>query len=47
LLVDNKRARDTEAAVMNMQLERLKYGRAAGASVVAGAANELRTWKQP
>ena len=47
LLVDNKRARDTEAAVMNMQLERLRFGRDAGASLIAGAANELRTWKQP
>lgn len=47
LLVDNKRARDTEAAAMNMQLERLLYGRAAGTSLVAGAANDLRSWKQP
>ena len=47
LLVDNKRDRDTEAAAMNMQLERLTYGRAAGTSLVAGAANDLRSWKQP
>ena len=47
LVVDNKRARDTEAAAMNMQLQRLRYGRTAGASVVAGAANDLRSWKQP
>ena len=42
LLVDNKRARDTEAAVMNMQLGRLRDGRAAGASLVSGAADDLR-----
>lgn len=47
LLVDNKRARDTEAAAMNMQLERLLYGRIAGTSLVAGTANDLRSWKQP
>lgn len=47
LLVDNKRARDTEAATMNMQLQRLVYSRAAGTSLVAGAANDLRSWKQP
>ena len=47
LLVDNKRARDTEAAAMNMQLGRLLYGRAAGTNLVAGAANDLRGWKQP
>lgn len=47
LLVDNKRARDTETATMNMQLERLRYGRVAGTSLVAGASNALRNWKQP
>src|SRR5438128_6402582 len=47
LLVDNKRSRDTETAVMNMQLERLRYGRAANTSLLAGAANDLRTWRQP
>jgi hypothetical protein len=47
LLVDNKRSRDTEAATMNMQLERLRWGRAANASLVAGAAADLRAWRQP
>ncbi len=47
LLVDNKRARDTEAATMNMQLERLRSGRAANSALVAGAADALRTWRQP
>ncbi len=47
LLVDNKRARDTEAATMNMQLERLRYGRVAGVSLVSGASSDLRNWQQP
>ena len=47
LLVDNKRSRDTEAATMNMQLERLRWGSAANAGVVAGAAATLRAWRQP
>jgi hypothetical protein len=47
LLVDNKRTRDTEAATMNMQLERLRWGTAANASLVAGAAADLRAWRQP
>ena len=47
LLIDNKRSRDTEAAVMNMQLGRLRDGRAANTSLVAGAADALRTWRQP
>jgi hypothetical protein len=47
LLVDNKRDRDTEAAVMNMQLERLRWGAAANRSLVAGSADDLRTWRQP
>ena len=47
LLIDNKRSRDTEAATMNMQLERLRWGRTANSSLVAGAADALRTWRQP
>jgi hypothetical protein len=47
LLVENKRERDAEAAAMNMQLGRLRDGRTAGLSLLAGAANDLRTWKQP
>src|SRR5207253_1894051 len=38
LLIDNKRERDTEAAVMNMQLGRLRYGADANTAVIAGAA---------
>ena len=47
LLVDNKRDRDTEAAVMNMQLQRLRSGSAANRCLVAGSADDLRTWRQP
>ena len=47
LLVDNKRARDAEAAAMNMQLGRLRDGRRAGLGLLAGAGDDLRSWKQP
>lgn len=48
LLVDNKRARDTEAAGLNMQLGRLRSmnsGEEGG--FLTGAANDLRAWRQP
>ena len=48
LLIDNKRARDTEAAVLNMQLGRLRgIDNDGGRSLLAGAADDLRTWRQP
>jgi hypothetical protein len=47
LLVDSKRARDTEASVMNMQLSTWRGGRAANDAFVAGAGDALRTWRQP
>lgn len=47
LIVDNKRSRDTDAVAMNMQLGRLRDGRTAGTSLLAGASDALRTWKQP
>jgi hypothetical protein len=47
LLVDNKRGRDAEAAAMNMQLERLRWGAAANRSLVGGSGDDLRTWRQP
>jgi hypothetical protein len=47
LLIDAKRTRDTEAAAMNMQLRRLLEGRAVAASLVAGSAQDFRTWRQP
>jgi hypothetical protein len=47
LLVDNKRSRDTEAGAMNMQLGRLRDGRAANTNLLAGAGDALRSWRQP
>ena len=47
LLVDSKRARDTEASVMNMQLSTWRDGRAANGAFVAGTGDALRTWRQP
>lgn len=47
LLVDNKRTRDTEAATMNMQLERLRWGSVANGNLVEGSGNDLRAWRQP
>jgi hypothetical protein len=47
LVVENKRARDAETAGMNMLVGRLRGGRDANASLVAGAAADLRGWRQP
>jgi hypothetical protein len=47
LLVRSKRLRDTEAVTMNMRLTTIRDSRAAGASVVAGAGDDLRAWRQP
>jgi hypothetical protein len=47
LLARSKRMRDTEVATMNMRLGGMRDGRAAGASIVRGAASDLRTWRQP
>jgi len=48
LLDDNKRARDTEAAVMNMQLRRLlNVPGEGGGGFLSGAGSELRSWRQP
>ena len=47
LLIENKRSRDTETGVMNMQLGRLRDGRAANASLLSGASEDLRGWRQP
>jgi hypothetical protein len=46
LALENKRSRDTEAAVMNMQLERLRLCGESG-GFLTGAGNALRTWRQP
>ena len=37
----------TEAVTMNMRLTNIRDSRAAGASVVAGASEDLRRWRQP
>jgi hypothetical protein len=47
LLVDNKRSRDTEAAVLNMRLEQLRVVGDEGGGLVTGASEDLRTWRQP
>ncbi len=48
LLVDNKRARDTEAALMNMQLRRLLTSPGGeGGGFLSGAGDDLRRWRQP
>lgn len=47
LLARSKRLRDSEAAAMNMRLGGLLYGRTAGSSLVRGAADDLRRWRQP
>src|SRR4030095_14222628 len=47
LLIDSKRARDTDATAMNMQLVNWRDGRAANDAFVAGSGDALRTWRQP
>ena len=48
LLVENKRARDTEAAALNMQLWRLRgVDEDGGGGLLAGASADLRRWRQP
>jgi len=47
LLVDNKRSRDSEASMMNMQLVTWRDARSADEAFVAGTSEALRTWRQP
>jgi hypothetical protein len=47
LLMENKRARDSEAAVMNMQLVTWRDRDGVNEAFVAGAGDALRTWRQP
>jgi hypothetical protein len=47
LIIENKRSRDAETAGMNMQLGRLRDGRAANTSLLSGAGADLRGWRQP
>ena len=47
LLVDSKRARDTDTAALEMQIVTWRDGRAADEAFVAGSGDALRTWRQP
>jgi hypothetical protein len=47
LLVESKRARDSEAAAMNMQLIAWRDRHAANTAFVDGAGDALRAWRQP
>lgn len=47
LLVDSKRARDTDTAALTMQMTTWRDGRAAAEAFVAGSGDALRTWRQP
>jgi hypothetical protein len=50
LAVDNKRSRDTEIALLNMQLGRLRATAECGTScpgLLSGSADALRAWRQP
>ena len=47
LLVENKRARDTEAAISNMQLSTWRDAAGANDAFRAGTGDALRTWRQP
>jgi len=46
LLVESKRARDSETAMLNMQIVQWRDGRAANDAFVAGTGDALRTWRQ-
>src|SRR5436190_1143978 len=49
LLVDGKRARDAETGLLNMQLNRLRLSDVGegGEAMLTGAADDLRSWRQP
>lgn len=47
LAVENKRTRDAEAATLGILLGRLRDGREVDSRLIAGAASDLRTWRQP
>ena len=48
LVIENKRARDTEAAVLNMQVRRVQAAWSEGhEGLLTGAGDELRVWRQP
>ena len=47
MLARSKQLRDSEAITMNMRLGALRSGPTASGALVHGAADDLRTWKQP
>jgi hypothetical protein len=47
LLVESKRARDTEAAAMNMQFVAWRARQAVNTAFANGSGDALRTWRQP
>ena len=47
LLMENKRARDSETAAMNMQLVAWRDRAAVNQAFIAGSGDALRTWRQP
>ena len=47
LLIDSKRARDTDSADLMMQMVTWRDGHAANKAFVAGSGDALRTWRQP
>lgn len=47
LLVQNKRARDAEAVMMNARLFHWRYGSEYGRAVFARTASAMDTWRQP
>jgi hypothetical protein len=47
LLVQNKRARDAEAAAMNARLYQWRYGRQVGDDLFRNTARNLDQWRQP
>ena len=47
LLVETKRARDTDATAINMQLTTWREAPAASAALASGTGNALQTWRQP
>ena len=47
LIVDNTRARDAEAKVMNAHIHQWRYGTAYGQDLFRHTARNLDTWQQP
>ena len=47
LLVDTKRARDTDVSALTMQMATWRDGRAVNEAFVAGSGDALETWRQP